>query len=180
MKITSLALGALLGIGTTAAGAVPITFASNFGSFSQTHLGAGTAYTDTFEFNLGQESAAAFGVFSFATDLGGFANDYDITSVTLSGPNGSFTFTDNSVSSGMEIFSFAPAAPLAIGSYLLSVVGAVAPNAGVGSYSGNLTVSAVPEPESYATMILGLAGIGWILRRRRPAATVSAPTLYAH
>jgi hypothetical protein len=98
----------------------------------------------------------------------------------LSGPNGSFTFTDNSVSSGMEIFSFAPVAPLALGSYFLSVVGSVAPNAGVGSYSGNLTVSAVPEPESYATMILGLAGIGWILRRRRPAATVSAPILSVH
>jgi hypothetical protein len=172
MKLVSLAFGALLAVGATAASAVPVTFVANFGSFGQSHVGAGTGYVDTCEFDLGQDSAANFGVFSFSTSLGGYSNDYDITSVTLVGPTGSFGFTDLSVSSQMEIFSFAPAAALPLGSYLLRVIGSVAPTAGVGSYSGSLTVSAVPEPETYSMMILGLGGIAFALRRRRGAGQV--------
>ncbi len=35
-------------------------------------------------------------------------------------------------------------------------------------YSGNLTVTAVPEPQTYALMLAGLGVIGFIARRRRP------------
>jgi hypothetical protein len=37
---------------------------------------------------------------------------------------------------------------------------------GLGSYSGTITV-AVPEPQSVALLLAGLAGLGWRLRRRR-------------
>lgn len=38
-----------------------------------------------------------------------------------------------------------------------------------GSFSGTLTVTAVPEPETYALMLAGLAAVGYVARRRRSA-----------
>jgi hypothetical protein len=47
---------------------------------------------------------------------------------------------------------------------------------GQGSYGGNLTFTprgAVPEPATWAMMILGFAGIGWQLRRKRSSSALA-------
>ncbi|MGK5044647.1 FxDxF family PEP-CTERM protein [Janthinobacterium sp. GB4P2] len=56
--------------------------------------------------------------------------------------------------------------PLATGNYFLQVDGYVASAAG-GSYSGNLAVTPVPEPETYGMLLAGLGLVGFAARRRK-------------
>jgi len=54
---------------------------------------------------------------------------------------------------------------LAAGSHTIFVNGSVA--GPTGSYSGTINVQAVPEPATWAMMLIGFAGVGLALRRRR-------------
>lgn len=56
--------------------------------------------------------------------------------------------------------------PLAAGNYYLQIDGYVASPTG-GSYSGNLAIAAVPEPETYGMLLAGLGLIGFMARRRK-------------
>ena len=56
--------------------------------------------------------------------------------------------------------------PLATGNYFLQIDGYVASSAG-GSYSGNLAVTPVPEPETYGMLLAGLGLVGFMARRRK-------------
>ncbi|NRR31595.1 PEP-CTERM sorting domain-containing protein [Oxalobacteraceae bacterium] len=58
--------------------------------------------------------------------------------------------------------------PLAAGNYTLQVSGYVA-NAEGGSYSGNIAIAAVPEPEAFALLLAGLGIVGFAARRRKLA-----------
>jgi len=50
--------------------------------------------------------------------------------------------------------------------YFLNVVGYTATRATSASYSGNINISPVPEPEMYAMMLVGLGLLGFSARRR--------------
>lgn len=54
---------------------------------------------------------------------------------------------------------------LSAGTYYLQVTGAVTGNVG-GSYAGDISVLAVPEPETYGMMLGGLALVGLVARRK--------------
>jgi hypothetical protein len=60
---------------------------------------------------------------------------------------------------------------LSAGNYILEITGNVIGSAG-GSYSGTLSVIAVPEPQAYALMLAGLGLLGFVARRRRQVDTV--------
>ncbi len=68
--------------------------------------------------------------------------------------------TDSSPSDG---FSFGI---LSSGSYALTFIGQSTGTAG-GSYGGSIYAVPVPEPETYALMLGGLAAIGFLANRRR-------------
>lgn len=53
------------------------------------------------------------------------------------------------------------------GSYTLTVAGYKVNTALSGSYSGNIAISPVPEPETYAMLFAGLGLIGFSARRRK-------------
>ncbi|MFS2136418.1 FxDxF family PEP-CTERM protein [Duganella sp. Dugasp56] len=60
--------------------------------------------------------------------------------------------------------------PLSAGKYAIEIDGKVLGNAG-GSYASDLNVSiaAVPEPETYGMMVVGLGLLGVVARRRKQA-----------
>ena len=51
--------------------------------------------------------------------------------------------------------------------FVLQLYGSDTNGAGVSFYNGSVTV-AVPEPETYALFLAGLAAMGYVARRRRP------------
>jgi hypothetical protein len=57
---------------------------------------------------------------------------------------------------------------LASGAYALRVDGQVMGNGG-GAFGGDLTIAAVPEPETYAMLLGGLGLVGFAARRRKAA-----------
>ena len=100
---------------------------------------------------------------SYSISLGSSAPAVDILSAILTGPDGSFSLTKVFDNGTTESFSFGPML-LALGDYSLTLSGN---NSGVGDLGGTVTISAVPEPATWAFMLLGFGGMGVAMRRRR-------------
>ncbi len=105
------------------------------------------------------------GTLSFATGT----LDLGLMSLSLVNPN-----SDVSVSLGAAgVFTAQPSgysfafSNVAAGDYLLSVKGFNA--IGSTAVSATYSVTAVPEPETYAMMLLGLGAVGFLSRRRQAA-----------
>jgi hypothetical protein len=52
------------------------------------------------------------------------------------------------------------------GSYLASLFKDQVLTAGVNSSGGSISITAVPEPSTWAMMLAGFAGLGWLARTR--------------
>lgn len=137
------------------------------GSFGDSHIASGN-FTDTLAFDLVSAGKFSASITSAATTLGS-AGDIDFSSVVLTGPNGPFDFTirNNDNADGLTD-SAVLTRLLDAGSYLLTISGHSYGNA---QYGGNTSfnTAAVPEPASWAMMLVGFGLMGAAMRRPRTA-----------
>lgn len=122
-------------------------------AFTAIHNVGSGAFTDTFTFNV----AGDFTADSIISSIGFTSvTNIDFTSITLNGN----AYTP--LSTGVVDVWALPSTPVS-GPLTLLVNGNAGTNA---SYSGTLNLAAVPEPESLAMVMAGLAAVGFVVRRR--------------
>lgn len=95
-------------------------------------------------------------------------NGLNITGFSLYTAGGALAMAGSQLSSGATDKWTLTDANLAAGSYYLKVSGNVVSNAG-GAFAANGAISAVPEPEGYAMLFVGLGLIGLVKQRRKSA-----------
>lgn len=168
-KVAALAVLTCASLSANAAltdlGSLDATFPNTF----QGMVSGSGSFSDIFTFTLTSSSDLSFSVANFAVPS---LYNTILTSASL------FSNADNSLYSADDIL-LTPASTqtgqlgsafsaLGAGSYYLQVTGISTGSMG-GLYSGALnvsSVSAVPEPETYAMLLAGLGLIGTIARRR--------------
>ena len=139
------------------------------GAFQVTGLKSGT-FSDTFTFTLPTNGLGSGTVTTSVTDLFS-ANDLDFTSVTINDIAAEITKT----AGGAFEVAFINNVPIVAGQLNKLVVTGL--SRGNGAYGGQATFtpvnSAVPEPATWAMMIMGFGVVGYAMRRRRTAVRFS-------
>lgn len=160
MKLVNLFSGVALAIAAISSQAAvgPLDLSSGSASFGNSPLAG--SFTDTATFTLTSLSVLNGGVISALNGN----QDVDFLSISISGPSGTFAFTQLSPDP-VEVWSTPTAGfVLAPGGYTLTLTGVN--SAGGGSYAGTLAVTPVPEPTSLALLLGGLGVVGFVSRRR--------------
>ena len=123
--------------------------------FTESGLGAPTFMEYlTFTNNLA-------GVYGITLDTS--STGIDFTSAILSGPGGPYALNED-VDNGIVEFWSLSSLFLEAGQYTLTIMG---DNRSTGSLGGTVTINAVPEPGTWAMMLLGFGAAGYAMRRRR-------------
>jgi hypothetical protein len=142
-------------------------------SFSGSVLPAG-AFNDIFSFVLPSNNGSGYDIQNFPISITGTGNfNTLLSSVSLFSNadgilfNSDDTFLQSFAVPGGSTASFTWE-PSIGGNMYLSVAGVANGSLG-GAYNGTISVSAVPEPETYAMLMAGLAIIGAIVRRKTAA-----------
>lgn len=151
------------------------------GHFNNDTFGAGTkgkTFEDTYTFTIGSgfDSSA-----SLTSTFIGATKDLVITGFSLNKYSGALSNVTSTVFGINEGVSIDPVthlplpkvkdswsldgASLSMGTYFLQVNGKVLGVQG-GSYGGDVTISAVPEAETYAMLLAGLGLVGFVARRK--------------
>jgi hypothetical protein len=163
-----IAFAALVAAGTLAVAAPASAATYNFyepstgtGTFGNDEVSS-DPFSDLFTFVVNTRSSLSSSITSSRSG----ANDIDFTTITLTGPGG---FSANYVERLAGTFELRTYGPQTIeaGTYTLSVNGN---SQGMAAYTGDFTLSAGPEPATWALMILGFGAVGGAMRRRQSVA----------
>jgi hypothetical protein len=154
MKLKTLALSITMALaaGGAMADDQTATFAGSVASFDS----VGTALAggdDVITFD-----GLASGLYNFTLTLSG--QYMALTSATLNGIAGTVTNINKWAFAGVDGTAHTP--------LMLTLSGSTSRSTAL--YSGELSVAAVPEPETYAMMLAGLGALGFMMRRRRTPA----------
>ena len=139
------------------AGAVAIDLSSGSAGFVNTPPAG--SFVDVYTFTL-TTATTLTGIVSSALNGG---QDVDFTSLVITGPSGPASFSLINPDP-FEIWTISTGV-LNAGAYTLTLTGTN--TVSTGTYSGNIAIAAVPEPRTYAMMLAGLVGIGFMYLRRR-------------
>ena len=139
-------------------------FTGDFGSgFGTKH--AGDTFLDKFTFDVtGSPLEFSASLTSTANKVNGGLN---ISSFSLFTSTGTLIGTGTGTVGQVDRFSVSNDV-LGVGSYYLQVGGNVLSTSGA-RFDGNISLSPVPEPETYAMMLAGLGLVGFAARRRKAA-----------
>ena len=145
------------------------TFGNSFNPTPTTSIALGL-FTDNFVIDLTNNSLTNGGLISVS--LGG-GNNIDFTCQACSVRLDSTLFSLMSTGT-LDVFTLNPTL-LTTGLHTLSVTGNIVTGPSA-SYSGtiNFNTPAVPEPGTWAMMLLGFGGVGLMMRRRRRQAPAFA------
>ena len=138
--------------------------AAFFGQLFTGH-NAGNTFNDKYTFSLAGLTNLSADVFSYS---GNAANGLDITGLDLYTSTGTLVQHGTQLSTGQTDQWTLSRNGLTASNYYLQISGAVLSNA-AGKYTASATVAAVPEPETYAMLLGGLAVLGLVKRRRKQA-----------
>ena len=134
------------------------------GAFGYDDIGASAGFTHLFSFSFPSNGTSSGSLSTTLTILG---TNINFTSVKLNGT--SFNLTPNGDFEAGWLINL----PVLAGVQTLEVKGT---SDGNGAYGGNLSFApsaAVPEPATWAMMIIGFTGAGVAIRRRRRDSSVA-------
>lgn len=154
-KIRAIAAAAMLALSSASALAGTSLFdTEGLAEFNNDSFAALGGFTQTITF-----SGLAAGLYSITGDISGTRVVF--SSVLLDGHEWTLTPGAGGKLRGGFI-EYNGSAPLT-----LTITGLVDSNLAQANYQGSLAVVAVPEPETYALMLAGLAAVGFVARRRK-------------
>ncbi len=143
-------------------------------TFGDTGIPAGS-FTDIYSFTIPQTGTGS-GSVTTTVDVGGFggSTDLDILSVMVNGLSATPVYRDLSgtVCSTPGVGTCGATETFAINNVpitanVLNNITITGISRGLGSYGGNASFSPVPEPATWAMMLLGFGAVGFAMRRTR-------------